>query len=77
MVKIILQRFAVFAYRSDVLFKLFAPKLAKRQLEVQNALHNFTERIIMERRQEILEGKAKVFEHKADGEWRKCVKMNS
>lgn len=58
MTEIIIYRFANLAYRSDFLFPLLSPKFAKRQTQLLQDLHEFTENIIKERRQEMIQQEA-------------------
>ncbi|CAD7087170.1 unnamed protein product [Hermetia illucens] len=51
---ILTNRFINIWYRSDFIFKIFAPEMKKRQDHVIDLLHNFTESIIEDRRKSLL-----------------------
>ncbi|XP_017473094.1 PREDICTED: cytochrome P450 4d2-like [Rhagoletis zephyria] len=60
MIHIILKRYVTLVYRPNWLFQLLAPRLAKRHITVTAALHAFTERIIRQRREEMLKQQAEI-----------------
>lgn len=56
-------------FKFDIIFKLFAPDLLKRQEKAGKILHNFTEKIIEQRRQSLLEQNENIHMKEAEGDF--------